>query len=52
MRHMQGDIPGPWPVTPSADNCEQEHSMNKHNFVPGVPALAATSLLGKEAKTY
>lgn len=52
MRHMQGGVPGPWPVTPNTDNFKQQHIMNKHSFVPSVPGLAATSLLGKEAKTY
>lgn len=48
----QGYVPGPWPVTPSTDNCKQQHIMNKHNFVSSFPGLAMTSLLGKEVMTY
>lgn len=51
MRHTQGPVPGPWPVTPSADNCEQQHSMNKHNVVLDFPGQPVTTLLGREVKT-
>lgn len=50
MRHKQGDLTGPWPVTPSA-NHEQQHSMNKHDFVPSIPGPAVASWLGREVET-
>lgn len=35
-RQMQEETPGPCPVTPEADKCQQMHSTIQHNFGPGI----------------
>lgn len=49
-RQMQEETPGPCPVTPEADKCQQKHSTIQHNFGHGIPWPAVTFSAGKRSQ--